>query len=189
MLLLNTKKKSSTQLDLISIVCAPIAIFTCSSHSLTLVLLLSYMKNNTLLTLLFANLNYNLLQIWTFLALKIKITISLIFIISSMNSIRYFSTLWNPIILLYMPHHFSPPGMLSATASLGLILLWDVDGGLTQIDKYLYSGEDYIKVSSIESLCYTYTDRQIPLLRRGLYKGELHRISLLWFLMDVLMVH
>ena len=26
-------------------------------------------------------------------------------------------------------------GMMSATASLGLILLWDVDGGLTQIDK------------------------------------------------------
>ena len=39
-------------------------------------------------------------------------------------------------------------GMLSATASLGLILLWDVDGGLIQIDKYLYSSEDYIKVRS-----------------------------------------
>ena len=38
-------------------------------------------------------------------------------------------------------------GMMSATASLGLILLWDVDGGLTQIDKFLYSAEDYIKVS------------------------------------------
>ena len=37
-------------------------------------------------------------------------------------------------------------GMLSATASLGLILLWDVEGGLTQIDKMLYSNEDYIKV-------------------------------------------
>lgn len=37
--------------------------------------------------------------------------------------------------------------MLSAAASLGTILLWDVDGGLTQIDKYLYSSEDYIKVS------------------------------------------
>jgi hypothetical protein len=36
--------------------------------------------------------------------------------------------------------------MLSATASLGLVLLWDVDGGLTPIDKYLYSAEDYIKV-------------------------------------------
>lgn len=38
--------------------------------------------------------------------------------------------------------------MLSAAASLGMILLWDVDGGLTQIDKYLYSSEDYIKVKS-----------------------------------------
>ena len=36
--------------------------------------------------------------------------------------------------------------MLSATASLGLILLWDVDAGLTEIDKYLYSGEDNVKV-------------------------------------------
>ena len=39
-------------------------------------------------------------------------------------------------------------GMMSTTASLGLILLWDVDAGLTQIDKYLYSTEDYIKVLS-----------------------------------------
>ncbi len=36
-------------------------------------------------------------------------------------------------------------GMMSATASIGLILLWDVDSGLTQIDKYLYSPEDNIK--------------------------------------------
>jgi len=43
-------------------------------------------------------------------------------------------------------------GMLSATASLGLILLWDVDGGLTQIDKYLYSSEDYIKVTKFLKL-------------------------------------
>lgn len=39
--------------------------------------------------------------------------------------------------------------MLSATASLGLILLWDVDGGLTQIDKYLYSSEDFIKAGAL----------------------------------------
>lgn len=46
-------------------------------------------------------------------------------------------------------------GMLSAAASLGMILLWDVDGGLTQIDKYLYSSEDYIKVNITVSLyCY-----------------------------------
>lgn len=42
-----------------------------------------------------------------------------------------------------------PTGMLSATASLGLILLWDVDGGLTQIDKYLYSSEDFIKSGAL----------------------------------------
>lgn len=42
--------------------------------------------------------------------------------------------------------HFDVLGMLSATASLGLVLLWDVDSGLTQIDKYLYSSEDFIKV-------------------------------------------
>ncbi|KAK9760291.1 proteasome regulatory particle base subunit, partial [Basidiobolus ranarum] len=36
-------------------------------------------------------------------------------------------------------------GMLSAAASLGMILLWDVDVGLSQIDKYLYSNDDYIK--------------------------------------------
>ncbi|CAM9881930.1 26S proteasome non-ATPase regulatory subunit 2 [Lampetra fluviatilis] len=40
-------------------------------------------------------------------------------------------------------------GMLSATASLGLVLLWDVDGGLTQIDKYLYSTEEYIKAGAL----------------------------------------
>ena len=41
------------------------------------------------------------------------------------------------------------PGMLTTTASLGLVLLWDVDGGLTQIDKYLYVSEDYIKVRTL----------------------------------------
>lgn len=40
-------------------------------------------------------------------------------------------------------------GMLSATASLGLIRLWDVDGGLTSIDKYLYSTEDHIKSGAL----------------------------------------
>lgn len=40
-------------------------------------------------------------------------------------------------------------GMISATASLGLILLWDVDSGLTQIDKYLYSNDDNIKAGAL----------------------------------------
>jgi 26S proteasome regulatory subunit N1 len=40
-------------------------------------------------------------------------------------------------------------GMMSAAASLGMILLWDVDGGLSQIDKYLYSSEDYVKAGAL----------------------------------------
>lgn len=50
--------------------------------------------------------------------------------------------------------------MLSAAASLGMILLWDVDGGLTQIDKYLYSSEDYIKVHLLSKifLCSCFTN-------------------------------
>ena len=38
-------------------------------------------------------------------------------------------------------------GMISAIASLGLILLWDIDTGLTHIDSYLYSEDVEIKVS------------------------------------------
>ena len=53
------------------------------------------------------------------------------------------STVYIVSVLLYL----FTAGMLSATASLGLILLWDVESGLTEIDKYLYSSEDYIKVS------------------------------------------
>jgi 26S proteasome regulatory subunit N1 len=40
-------------------------------------------------------------------------------------------------------------GMMSAAASLGMILLWDVDGGLTQIDKFLYANEDFIKAGAL----------------------------------------
>lgn len=40
-------------------------------------------------------------------------------------------------------------GMMSAAASLGMILLWDVDNGLSQIDKYLYSSEDYVKAGAL----------------------------------------
>uniref|UniRef100_A0A1B6BXI5 26S proteasome non-ATPase regulatory subunit 2 n=1 Tax=Clastoptera arizonana TaxID=38151 RepID=A0A1B6BXI5_9HEMI len=43
-------------------------------------------------------------------------------------------------------------GMLSAAASLGLIHLWDVDGGLTPIDKYLYTSEDNIKSGALLAL-------------------------------------
>lgn len=39
--------------------------------------------------------------------------------------------------------------MLSATASLGLLMLWDVDGGLAAIDKYLYATEENIKAGAL----------------------------------------
>lgn len=39
-------------------------------------------------------------------------------------------------------------GMMSAAASLGLSLLWDTDVGLSHVDKYTYSAEEHIKVSS-----------------------------------------
>lgn len=54
--------------------------------------------------------------------------------------------------------------MLSATASLGLVLLWDVDGGLTPIDKYLYSAEDYIKVSLGQQIAATDVDVLYPIV-------------------------
>lgn len=37
-------------------------------------------------------------------------------------------------------------GMMSASASQGLLYRWDVDNGLNHIDKFLYVNEDYIKV-------------------------------------------
>ena len=39
-------------------------------------------------------------------------------------------------------------GMMSASASLGSILLWNVEEGLTQIDKFLYSSEEYVKAGA-----------------------------------------
>ncbi|KAF5293696.1 hypothetical protein FQA39_LY03181 [Lamprigera yunnana] len=43
-------------------------------------------------------------------------------------------------------------GMMSATATLGLLYLWDVDGGLTPIDKYLYTTEEHIKAGALLAL-------------------------------------
>lgn len=57
--------------------------------------------------------------------------------------------------------------MLSATASLGLVLLWDVEGGLTEIDKFLYSNEEAIKVHTIHSLISHMTFLLPPLAGRG----------------------
>ncbi|OLY82981.1 26S proteasome non-ATPase regulatory subunit 2 [Smittium mucronatum] len=40
-------------------------------------------------------------------------------------------------------------GMLSASASIGMITLWDVEKGLGLIDKYLYTSDTYIKAGAI----------------------------------------
>jgi len=40
-------------------------------------------------------------------------------------------------------------GMMSAAASLGMILQWDVDNGLSQIDKYLHATNDYVISGSL----------------------------------------
>ncbi|GLE11741.1 hypothetical protein PINS_up024352 [Pythium insidiosum] len=39
-------------------------------------------------------------------------------------------------------------GMMSAAASLGMIMLWNVDEGFTQIDKYLYSTDEFVKAGA-----------------------------------------
>ncbi|KAI8986996.1 armadillo-type protein [Pilobolus umbonatus] len=40
-------------------------------------------------------------------------------------------------------------GITSTTASLGLICLWDIETGLSLIDKYMYAGDDYIKAGAL----------------------------------------
>jgi 26S proteasome regulatory subunit N1 len=40
-------------------------------------------------------------------------------------------------------------GMMSAAASLGAIMLWDVEGGLAVIDKYLYSEQDTVQAGAL----------------------------------------
>mmetsp|Transcript_43009 Transcript_43009/g.71701 ORF Transcript_43009/g.71701 Transcript_43009/m.71701 type:complete len:897 (+) Transcript_43009:349-3039(+) len=43
-------------------------------------------------------------------------------------------------------------GKMSAAASLGAILLWDVEGGLPQIDKYLYSTDSHVVAGALLSV-------------------------------------
>ncbi|KAL8888823.1 MAG: hypothetical protein Q9215_003814 [Flavoplaca cf. flavocitrina] len=40
-------------------------------------------------------------------------------------------------------------GMISTTASMGMLLKWDIEGGLDQIDKYTYAPEDQIKAGAL----------------------------------------
>jgi 26S proteasome regulatory subunit N1 len=39
-------------------------------------------------------------------------------------------------------------GMLSATASIGMIMLWNVEVGINVIDKYLYSSDEHVKAGA-----------------------------------------
>jgi 26S proteasome regulatory subunit N1 len=43
-------------------------------------------------------------------------------------------------------------GMMSTAASLGMLLQWDVEGGLDKIDKYQYAAEDPIKAGALLAL-------------------------------------
>lgn len=40
-------------------------------------------------------------------------------------------------------------GKAAATASLGLVTLWDVEGGLPQLDKYLYSKDPHVVAGAL----------------------------------------
>ncbi|GAW79553.1 26S proteasome regulatory subunit RPN [Plasmodium gonderi] len=40
-------------------------------------------------------------------------------------------------------------GLMSATASMGLLLMWNIDEGLSQIDKFQYSTDQYVKAGSL----------------------------------------
>lgn len=40
-------------------------------------------------------------------------------------------------------------GLMSATASMGLLLMWNIDEGLSQIDKFQYSSDQYVKAGSL----------------------------------------
>ena len=60
--------------------------------------------------------------------------------------------------------------MMATTASLGMVLLWDVDGGLQQIDKFLYSSDDYIKAGLFSKIILnTFWDKtfKIPSLKES----------------------
>ena len=55
-------------------------------------------------------------------------------------------------------------GMMSASASLGLSLLWDTDVGLSHVDKYTYSSEEHIKVDLASSGTIIFPDCQLSSL-------------------------
>mmetsp|Transcript_31070 Transcript_31070/g.68978 ORF Transcript_31070/g.68978 Transcript_31070/m.68978 type:complete len:901 (-) Transcript_31070:581-3283(-) len=79
-------------------------------------------------------------------------------------------------------------GKMSATASLGMITMWDVEGGLPQIDKYLYSTDSYVVAGALlaigivnacvqnendpaYALIYEYVGNADPTIRTGAILG------------------
>ncbi|EME31419.1 26S proteasome regulatory subunit N1 isoform 1 [Galdieria sulphuraria] len=40
-------------------------------------------------------------------------------------------------------------GMMSATASYGALMLWDIDSGLAELDKYMYASEEYVQAGAL----------------------------------------
>jgi 26S proteasome regulatory subunit N1 len=40
-------------------------------------------------------------------------------------------------------------GMMSATASYGALMLWDIDNGLAELDKYMYASEEYVQAGAL----------------------------------------
>lgn len=69
-------------------------------------------------------------------------------------------------------------GKVSATASLGVILFWDLDGGLPQVDKYLYSTDSNVVAGAqlaVGILCWSVHDETDPayaLLCTQVEKGD-----------------
>ncbi|KMZ67453.1 26S proteasome regulatory subunit N1 [Zostera marina] len=79
-------------------------------------------------------------------------------------------------------------GKASAAASLGMILLWDVDSGLAQIDKYLHSNDNHVVAGALLgvgivncnikndcdpafALLIDFTEKEDPTLRIGAIMG------------------
>jgi 26S proteasome regulatory subunit N1 len=76
-------------------------------------------------------------------------------------------------------------GMMAAAASLGMILLWDIDEGLSQIDKYMDAADEYIQAGSYMAIGITNSGIKNPcdpvfallLERLEQSKKEVHKIG------------
>ncbi|WJX65315.1 26S proteasome non-ATPase regulatory subunit 2 A, variant 2 [Trifolium repens] len=62
-------------------------------------------------------------------------------------------------------------GKTSAAASLGMVLLWDVDSGLAQIDKYFHSNDNHNDCDPAMALLGDYTDNEDASIRIGAIMG------------------